>query len=524
MKKILSIILSTLAISSVTAQSVTEAVRMGTTDIGGTARYRAMGGAFGAVGGDLSCMGDNPAGMAIYRGTSELNITPHLTTSTSTTSLGSFGSHDANKTQFALSNLGVVFSFRTDDNDNLVNFNLGVGIQRKMDSFRRYRSSIKPSGRFDKFICNLVNNGYDEDIISLMGLPHDYDRYNYGCGVYEFDRGGVAIPQLDGGIGATQRMDTREHTRMDEYQLSGSFNFGDTFYAGFTLGITDMNTYIESTLDEKYDTQKDQYLNYTNSIENRGTGFNVKAGIMYRPIDELRLGLAVHTPTWTTIKSTTQARMYTESFGHQPEYSWPETWEYTYRSPWEVQLSAATVLARRAIISAEVDWRFMRSMGYSESRNYLLDGGDSFFDVNNDFISDYTKTQVTLKLGAEVNIVKGLCIRGGYAYKTSPYKDAALNGIASPDDQDILYFNGSKVDYNTLGTQQYISGGIGYRNGKFGVDLTYSRRIADGKMAAYYDSIVYDDKDNASLVKGDVLNLKTTTNMFDITLSYRFGK
>lgn len=510
MRYLSAIILSALAVGTATAQTMTDAMRIGTTDIGGTARYRAMGGAFGAVGGDLSCMGDNPAGMGVYRGTSELTITPHLTYSNSSTSMRGFGNTDADKTQFALSNLGVVFSFMTYGNDNLVNFNLGLGIQRKADNFRRYRSNIKPSTRFDEYIASLYNvGGYDEPL-TLLGQTG-----KGGCEAFWVDKG-EAFTTINPGIGATQEMDVRESTRMDEYQLSGSFNFNDYFYAGFTLGITDMNSRVESTLDETYATSKPQFLNYNNNIESRGTGFNAKLGILFRPIDELRLGVAVHTPTWTNVKESYMGRMYTEACQNNPAYYDPESWEYSIRTPWEVQVSAAAVLARRAILSAEVDWRFMNSMAYSESRNFYLEGGDSFFRLVNDAISDYAKTQVTVKLGAEVNIAKGLCVRAGYAYKTSPYKDAALNGTVDASTQYDLYYGGTKVDYNTVGEQQYISGGLGYRSGKFGVDLTYVRRITDGKMAAY--------PANMTNVTSDIIDLKTKTNNFDITFSYRFGK
>lgn len=510
MKRLTTIILSALTMGSVSAQSLTDAIRLGTTDIGGSARYRAMGGAFGAVGGDLSCMGDNPAGMAVYRGTSEFTITPHLTVANSTTSLRGFGSHDADKTQFALSNLGVVFSFKTYDNDNLVNFNLGLGIQRKADNFRRYRSSITPSTRFDKYVTSLYNAGGEYEPLALLGQTG-----KGGCGVFDFDQG-IAYPTIAEGIGATQMMDVRESSRMDEYQLSGSFNFNDQLYAGFTLAITDMNSMVESNMDETYHTSKPQFLNYNNYIEDHGTGFNAKLGILYRPIDELRLGVAIHTPTWTTVKESYQGRMYTEANSNNPAYYDPETWQYSIRTPWEVQLSAATILARRAILSAEVDWRFMNSMSYSESRDFYLEGGDSFFNLLNDAITDYAKTQITLKLGAEVNIVKGFSIRGGYAFKTSPYKDAALNSTVDAAAQYDLYYGGTKVDYNTLGKQKYVSCGMGYRKGKFGVDMTYVRRIAEGKMAAF--------PANMTNVTSDVIDLKTKTNSFDITLSYRFGK
>ena len=57
-----------IAIFSMTmkAQNITDAVRYSMTDLNGTARYRAMSGAFGALGGDLSSLNVNPAGSAVF--------------------------------------------------------------------------------------------------------------------------------------------------------------------------------------------------------------------------------------------------------------------------------------------------------------------------------------------------------------------------------------------------------------------------------------------------------------------------
>lgn len=536
MKRFSAIILSVLAISGASAQSLTDAMRLGTTEIGGTARYRAMAGAFGAVGGDISCMGDNPAGIAVYRGTSELTITPHLSMANSKTSFNGVSNLETNRTQFALSNLGVVFSFKNDDWDKLVNFNLGLGFQRKGDVFRRYKSSISPSTRFDEYITSLANSefnspnfdGYLYEPLSLMGQPIDGGCHVFNTRVEDMLDGNghkyekvIAETFIPQGVGANQNLNVTESNRMDEYQISGSLNFDDTFYAGLTIGIIDMNSRVISTIDEKY--QTGEYLNYESRLESRGSGVNLKLGFMFRPIDELRLGLAVHTPTWITVKESSYGRMYTETSANKPADYTDGSWEYNYRSPWEVQLSAATVLAKRLILSAEVDWRFMGSMRYSESRDYLLDGGDSFFDLVNNTIEDYTRTQTTLKLGAELRVNKEVSLRAGYAYITSPYKDEALNGTANRYDkqryaeaQYDLYYGGTKVDYNTLGAQQYISAGLGYRPGKWGFDLTYIYRTREGKMAAYPANCVD--------VKTDILDLKTNTSTVDLTISYRFGK
>ena len=65
--------MSVLALCGGTAfsQSQLDAFKYSQTELNGTARYLGMGGAFGALGGDISAMNTNPAGLAIYKSSEE---------------------------------------------------------------------------------------------------------------------------------------------------------------------------------------------------------------------------------------------------------------------------------------------------------------------------------------------------------------------------------------------------------------------------------------------------------------------
>ena len=65
--KLFALIFSTLLTSSmVQSQSIGEVARYATEQLNGSARYQAMGGAFGALGGDLSSISNNPAGSSVF--------------------------------------------------------------------------------------------------------------------------------------------------------------------------------------------------------------------------------------------------------------------------------------------------------------------------------------------------------------------------------------------------------------------------------------------------------------------------
>ena len=65
--KLIKLSLLAILCSNVYAQDMFDALRYGQENLTGTARFRAMGGAFGAVGGDLSAINSNPAGSSIFK-------------------------------------------------------------------------------------------------------------------------------------------------------------------------------------------------------------------------------------------------------------------------------------------------------------------------------------------------------------------------------------------------------------------------------------------------------------------------
>ena len=66
MKKIFLTVTAIFAVGVLFAQNINDALRYSTTNTTGTARFSALGGAFGALGGDLSALNINPASGAVF--------------------------------------------------------------------------------------------------------------------------------------------------------------------------------------------------------------------------------------------------------------------------------------------------------------------------------------------------------------------------------------------------------------------------------------------------------------------------
>ena len=97
------------------AQNEADVLRYGWIDPLHSARVTAMGGAFGALGADLSCMGINPAGLGLYRrGDVAVNAGIH---SGSTESRWRNGRLDAAGNSLVGGNVGVALTYPSVDAD-----------------------------------------------------------------------------------------------------------------------------------------------------------------------------------------------------------------------------------------------------------------------------------------------------------------------------------------------------------------------------------------------------------------------
>lgn len=527
MKRYITLVATACMVAASTmAQNVVEAVRYGNSEIIGTARYRSMAGAFGALGGDPTCMNDNPAGIAIYRGTSLFSLTPHL----SFTSAEAFGSKNNTEkdNNSGLSNFAWIGSIKTPLNDYLVNFNFGISMNRRIESFSKYDYTLNGSkGSMGEYLTNQANHYlgntfvpstvFDWDnqytkapFLSMMGYncyafnddPADYHHVIDPIKTYCDSKNMPYIPH--------QGLMVTEHTRWDDYNFSAAANFDDRFYIGATLSVADFSSIMESMFDEYYD-NIDDILGYDNRFETKGYGMGLNVGVMVSPIDNWRIGAAVHTPTWTTM-----TEIYDGSMTTDPDYrdenweSYYDEWKYDFTTPWEYQLSTAVIVGSHGLVSLEYDLRDYSSMEYSHNRSYGLT--DSYFKDANDAIARSLTLQHTIKAGAEYRINNQFSARAGYAYTTSPYEAKTYSGELSSGYHNITYYSTTKPNFQTLGDQYYITAGGGWRGKCWSIDLSYMYHHTDMKAAAYPG-----DFSSCQMVNVDVAQQN-----WDLTLSYRF--
>lgn len=557
MKKLLSIILASVSMAPAMAQNVVDAGRFGTTEIAGTARYRAMAGAFGALGGDATCMTDNPAGMGIFRGTSQISFSPTL--SVANTKTNGPVKEKGKKTDGSVSNLAYIISIRPEGTDHLVNFNIGLGFNHSEGTNRKYKSTLdKPRHSFGRYVATRANNalgsigmldkpGYlatndawDDSAIPLIALM-GYDSYTIDDKETPHGKDGVVAFNDANGLDAFQRLNVAEKTRNDEYNINISGNWDDTFYAGLTLSIVDFNSILTSDFYEDYDyNYEGDYTEYYNDLETQGSGVNFKLGVLYKPTQAWRVGLAVHTPTWFDMKDYYNGAMITND-ENCVDYSYasengPYDYRYKYYSPWEYQLSTAYVIGTKAIASVEYDLKDWTTAKY-ESAN----SNKGEYSGTNRLLKNSMQMQHTFKAGVEYRLTNSLSLRMGYAMQTSPYKSEVLNDDLGQtgwsesykgenywgDDRTFMFDASTKPNYSLLDNTQYLTGGIGWARGNWFLDFAVMDRIQNEVIAAYptTQAVKFDKNWNASFsegVKADLVDMKTHTLKYDLTIGYKF--
>lgn len=546
-------------------QAVADAVRFGSSNITGTARYRSMAGAFGALGGDPSAMTDNPAGIGIYRGNSEISFTPNL--SFSHAKVEGSATTENKKPDISVSNASWIYSIKT-DGDHLVNFNIGLGFNHQEGFRRKYQMILNdPDYSFGDYLTNRANNAlvanrsyFDPNYFSSdeawdngsipLNVLYGWDTYVFDAAKDEKGNltGGVANPFR--GLSCAQQMYVTESNRTDEYNLCVSGNWDDFIYGGFTVSINDLNSTIQTEIDEDYGISNLNYTDYNqqfNNVESKGNGIGLKAGILIKPTDTWRIGFAAHTPTWYKMEDIYNATIETNANDDKgnpvkPSGGSSYSFKYRYNSPWQMQLSTAWVIAGRALVSAEADFQDFSTQKFKVHDDNWDDGA---FDGYKDLFKNYCALQQTYKVGGEFRMTDNLSIRLGYAFKTSPYKSELYDNPAAfrswtdkgnrtyGDDNTVLFDSSTKSNHSVLGQQEYYTAGLGWSNEWFHIDLSFLNRIMQEKVAAFPTTsalnfegddnpLFMEDNYDLGAVRATYCDMKTRILTWDITIGLRF--
>lgn len=518
------------------AQSAIDAYNISGSDLRGTARFMSMAGAFSALGGDLSTLNQNPAGLGIYR-SSEVGVTLDI----NMTSGPSLTGNSSNKTHVYCNNFGYVGTTAL-GSETMPTFSWGATYSRVASFDRTYSGAI---GTLNSSVSNYIANfstGYSPSVLGEVDNYNPFQNSNadwlsiMAYNSYMINPTGVNDTYnglFTNGTTGNAQYEIRERGHVDEYSINFGGNIMNTVYWGLGFGITDMTLTQETYYDEEltnarvYDdytggtTNGDAYTTLSNFSRVTGTGFNVKFGLIFKPINEFRLGLAIHTPTWYNLSQTYDATT-TYSYGYDFNASgYPQSslkgdypsdvayYDWRLKSPWRLIVGAAGVVGGRFIISGDYEYSAYNNMSVSAPNgwnNYV-----TLDDVNSD-IKTYYQGSNTLRLGAEYRITPQFSVRAGYGYVSSNVKNGANNGA------EYIYTSGTNPAYTFNKETNYVTFGLGYRFGGFYVDAAYVHKATNATYHAYSPF----SGDNGQWVDEPYADMTLNNNNIVISLGYKF--
>lgn len=447
----------------------------------GTARAMAMGGAFASLGGDMSSMMINPAGLGMYR-SNELVFSPLVSvTRSENASLADYNKNSA--TRFAPANLGLSFNIY-EGTGRVVSVNLALGYNRVVDL--NYRTSFQYDSPCDgaqaapsilrAMAGQLTTNGlypnndgflgyYGDNYPDLWGAMMAYNSYL----INPYEDADGPYWEADH-VGHNARVghfyDLESKGSIGEYDLAFGMNINNKFYVGATIGVRTVSQkthlyYAEDYLyrnsagdpvaavnsaDEELIEQAD-YMHYNQASEVSGAGVNFKVGVIYRPIPALRIGMAVHTPTFYSLDYSYAGQMASMSYNNDEQKyyasdvdtdgSWNDmngdSWRFV--TPTRLMFGLSYAWGNKAVLSVDYERDWYNGI---RTKNHPF-----WIPAPVDYRASSSKERFcatnTLRVGLEVKPMERFALRAGFGYTSSMVNNAALCE-SSPLADRILYY------------------------------------------------------------------------------------
>lgn len=539
MKKIMTMAaLSLLMAGGASAQTMYDAANIGSKDLNGTARFVGMGGAMGALGGDISTIGTNPAGIGIYRSNDFTTSFGFSSYGTESNFVGNKFSSD--KIRGSFDNIGFVFSSKIGNQTPLRYLNFGFNYKKAKSFYKNMEMGGNIGNNSQTFQMATQADGITKEMWKQSPYDHrdigwlsvlGYDSYLISPEItttetkYPYlNKDNEQIVDKDGnplfvnydyyqGIATNNpnaKFRSEERGGIDQYDFNVSFNINDRVYFGATIGAYTVDYSKYTFYDEDYGNDEGYNLQSWNKI--KGSGFDIKLGAIFRPFESspLRIGLAVHTPTFYSLDLTTSARV--ESDVWNPETNKIELHdvdtydqlgnkdmvrEFNLQTPWTYNVSLGYTVGKSLALGAEYEYQ-----DYASTKFYYPDNGQEMA-WETSTAKQMLKGVHTLRLGAEYKVIPQFALRAGYNYSTAAfakgaYKDLPINSINTDTD----FSNANALSNYTLG--------IGYRGSLFYADLAY-------KLSSYKSDFYAFD--SADLAKTEVTNTRSQVLM---TVGIRF--
>lgn len=464
MKKTVITILMAFFVISGYSQSAYSAMMLSENDYEGTARTAAMGNAFTALGGDLGAVSINPAATAVAK-YSQVTLSPGISIISSTAAgVSPYENGDlpyfektmkSTRALFNLPNIGVAMTFNTGRKTGVKSFSAAF-VMNKTASYGQnvYAAGTNSTTSFiGQMAYEASVNGYPS---SSLASDNAFDIMPWKPVIGY--KTGMIEPYEDIYVAATEKVYNDKTAFMGgtvqqnygrnisgnkyDYLLNFGLNISDFVYIGLNLGLTSANySYSEYFTEKAIDpsefeigyvdndgnpipslTKYFDKMKYSSSYHYSGMGYFAKLGVIVTPIEGLRIGAAIQTPTAMSVNESWEESGETEFTGanggkYSSESPYGEN-KWSFSSPFHANVGVAYTFNKVGLISLDYELSDYGSIKY---RNSAYTDRDILEDINDEIRNSYGVAH-KVRVGGEFKPIPALALRAGYNLNVSGEK------------------------------------------------------------------------------------------------------
>ena len=505
-------------------------------DVAGTARSMGMGGAFTSLGADMASLGYNPAGFGMYQ-RNEISVSLGLGI-TRAKNYNAYNYGDNTSVRCAINNVGASFKvYESSGALTAVNFAFGYNKTADYNYDISYDGPATISSLADAFADIANANGLvlnaNNKIADLNGnYDYDMDPYywstvmGYKGGLINLGSNGWYPDEIAPGAQMSQYTNLSSRGSAGEFSFAFGFNISNIVYLGASLDV--------QSISRKQTIYYSEYINYAEgkqpdataypyqlqqfelgqSMNVNGSGVGAKFGIVVRPIKALRIGFAVHTPTYYSLAYRYSASLSSvarnaggvpDAQGNVNDYLYADEdtpvlqdggeYRWTYTTPTRLLVGVSYAIGQYAVLS--VDYQ------YDAYRALKLNYSPADTGYTNDTFRHNLRGTHAVRAGVEAKPLPWLALRVGGGYRSK-----VLN-----ESYDFVAFSEPVAD-----TSWYASAGVGFRlSDVTSIDVAYQyRNTRYSDYYSYYTRL--GDTPNASPLYGlDLIN-----HNIALTFAFRF--
>lgn len=471
-------------INEAKAQEPADALRYSFIGNGGSARIRAIGGAVVSLGGDITAAAVNPASLGFFR-TSEFVFTPTL--GLNNTRISYLDNESMKKkTAFDISNFGFILPKEGSVNGDWRNFTIGLGMNRRANFNNKtyLKGNNSESSYSEKYLEELINKNVTNPNDAANNFPYGpslalntylIDTISGSGGTVAGYRS-LSTPQT----GVIQEQSTVTSGGINDYYIAASGNYMDRLFVGGGVTFSQLkferiNTFKETDATDNVNNNF-KFFETQENLLTEGIGIGLNLGVIFKPVDQLRIGASFHSPVFYNMEDLYTTKITTDVEGYQGKTLSTQSsrdfnngeageFQYDFTTPtrWMFGISyifqaVEDVQQQRGFISADVEF-----LNYKKSKfnTGSLTNGINYLEEVNTAIKEQSRSAINFRIGGELKF-NTIMARFGYNHLGNAYQSNSLKSI-----------------------QSNISGGLGYRDKGYFIDLTYIHQVVKDATFPY---------------------------------------